>query len=59
MEKLYMVTLEKNIKSVKDVLTSQDIIVFEFNSLKGKRFAAIYADGLADKQLLGELVVSL
>lgn len=57
MEKLYMVTLEKNIKSVKDVLTSQDIIVFEFNSLKGKRFAAIYADGLADKQLLGELVV--
>ena len=52
-----MVTLEKNIKSVKDVLTSQDIIVFEFDSLKGKRFAAIYADGLADKQLLGELAV--
>ena len=52
-----MVTLEKNIKSVKDVLTSQDIIVFEFDSLKGKRFAAIYADGVADKQLLGELVV--
>lgn len=52
-----MVTLEKNIKSVKDVLTSEDIIVFEFESLKGKRFAAIYADGLADKQLLGELVV--
>ena len=52
-----MVTLEKNIKSVKDVLTSQDIIVFEFNSLAGKRFAAVYADGLADKQLLGELVV--
>ncbi|MDE6104155.1 MAG: spore germination protein, partial [Clostridia bacterium] len=52
-----MVTLEKNIKGVKDVLTSQDIIVFEFNSLSGKKFAAIYADGLADKQLLGELVV--
>lgn len=52
-----MVTLEKNIKSVKDVLTSQDIIVFEFDSLMGKKFAAIYADGLADKQLLGELVV--
>ena len=52
-----MITLEKNIKSVKDVLTSQDIIVFEFDSLGGKKFAAIYADGLADKQLLGELVV--
>lgn len=51
-----MVTLEKNIKGVKDVLTSQDIIVFEFASLSGKKFAAIYADGVADKQLLGELV---
>lgn len=52
-----MTTLERNIKKVKDILTSQDIIVFEFSSLKGKRFAALYADGLADKQLLGELVV--
>lgn len=51
-----MVTLEKNIKSVKDKLSSEDIIVFEFDSLDGKKFAAIYADGLADKQLLGELV---
>jgi spore germination protein KA len=38
-------------------LTSEDIIVFEFSSDGGKKFAAIYADGLADKQLLGELVV--
>lgn len=52
-----MVTLEKNIKSVKDVLTSQDIIVFEFVSQSNKRFAVLYADGLADKQLLGELVI--
>lgn len=51
-----MVTLEKNIKSVKDKLTSEDIIVFEFDSLNGKKFAAIYADGIVDKQLLGELV---
>ncbi len=51
-----MVTLEKNIKSVKDKLPSEDIIVFEFDSLNGKKFAAIYADGIADKQLLGELV---
>lgn len=51
-----MITLEKHIKSVKDVLTSQDIIVFEFKSAEGKRFAAIYADGIADKALIGELV---
>ena len=57
MDTMFMVTLEKNIKSVKDVLTSQDILVFEFDSLNGKRFAAIYADGIADKQLLGELVI--
>ena len=52
-----MVTLEKNIKAVKDVLVSEDILVFEFKSSDGKKFAAIYADGIADKQVLGELVV--
>lgn len=51
-----MVTLEKNIKSVKDKLSSEDILVFEFTSLSGKKFAAIYADGIADKELLGQLV---
>lgn len=52
-----MVTLQKNIKSVKDILTSEDVIVFEFESLSGKKFAVIYADGIADKQLIGELVI--
>ena len=52
-----MVSLKKNINNVKDKLTSEDILVFEFNSLSGKKFAAVYADGIADKQLLGELVV--
>lgn len=52
-----MVTLEKHIKSIKDVLTSEDVLVFEFKSSGGKNFAVIYADGLADKQLMGELVV--
>ena len=52
-----MVTLEKNIKSVKDKLSSEDILVFEFASLSGKKFAVIYADGIADKELLGQLVV--
>ena len=52
-----MVSLEKNIALVKDKLSSEDILVFEFNSAKGKKFALIYADGIVDKQLLGELVI--
>lgn len=52
-----MVTLKSNIKAVKKILASEDVLVFEFKSEGGKKFAAIYADGIADKQLLGELVV--
>ncbi|MDE7330338.1 MAG: spore germination protein [Clostridia bacterium] len=52
-----MITLEKSIKSIKDVLKSEDVLVFEFASDCGKKFAVIYADGLIDKQLLGELVI--
>lgn len=52
-----MFNLSNRIKEVKGVLTSEDILVFEFISEGGKRFAAIYADGVADKPILGELVV--
>ena len=52
-----MTSLDKNVKAVKKILTSQDILVFEFVSDGGKKFAAIYADGICNKQLLGELVV--
>lgn len=52
-----MTSLDKNIKAVKKVLTSQDILVFEFVSDGGKKFAAIYADGICDKNMMGELVV--
>ncbi|MBO5327904.1 MAG: spore germination protein [Clostridia bacterium] len=52
-----MANLDARIKEVKSILTSQDILVFEFVSEGGKRFAAIYADGVADKVTLGELVV--
>ena len=45
------------LEDIKEILTSPDIITFEFSSLSGKNFAAIYLDGLADKNLLGELVV--
>ncbi|MDE6585073.1 MAG: hypothetical protein K2K80_00125, partial [Clostridia bacterium] len=52
-----MVTLEKNINAVKEKLTSEDILTFEFASVSGKKFAVVYADGLIDKQLLGELAI--
>ncbi len=52
-----MATIQQSIKSVKSILKSEDILVFEFESDGGKKFAAIYADGIADKELLGELVV--
>ncbi len=52
-----MSTLDKNIKAVKKILKSEDILVFEFVSEGGRKFAAIYADGICNKELLGELVV--
>lgn len=49
--------LKERIEEVKSELTSEDILVFEFDSLDGKKFACIYADGIVDKALIGELVV--
>ncbi|MGN0804478.1 MAG: spore germination protein [Candidatus Coproplasma sp.] len=50
-------SLESRIKSVKEILSSEDIIVFEFASVSGKKFACIYADGIVDKNMIGELIV--
>lgn len=52
-----MNTLDKNVKAIKKILKSEDVLVFEFVSDGGKRFAAVYADGICNKELLGELVV--
>lgn len=38
-------------------MPSEDILVFEFESAAGKKFAVIYADGIVDKNMIGELVV--
>lgn len=50
-------SLLSKIKSIKQKLPSEDIFVFEFNSLQGKNFAVIYADGIVDKTMIGELIV--
>ena len=49
--------LKERVEEVKSHLTSEDILVFEFDSSDGKKFACIYADGIVDKNLIGELVV--
>lgn len=43
--------------AVKKILPSEDILVFEFESAAGKKFAVIYADGIVDKNMIGELVI--
>ncbi|MCD8309022.1 MAG: spore germination protein, partial [Clostridia bacterium] len=49
--------LDSSVKAIKGVLTSQDILSFEFTSQSGRQFALIYIDGIADKIQLGNLVV--
>ena len=49
--------LNKGIEAIKDVLVSADVIIYEFSSAAGKKFALIYVDGLVEKAQLGELVV--
>lgn len=49
--------VKKRVEEVKKLLTSPDILSFEFASENGKKFAVVYLDGITDKQLLGELVI--
>ena len=50
-------SLKQRIGAVKKILPSEDILVFEFGSAEGKKFAVIYADGIVDKNMIGELVI--
>lgn len=49
-------TLKKNLDTLRKRLPSQDIMVYEFEA-KGKKCAVMYADGLSDKDLIGEQVI--
>lgn len=46
---------EKNIQTLKEILSAQDILVYRFETADKKLCAAVYADGITDKELLGEL----
>ncbi len=45
---------KKNTAALKALLTSEDILVYTFCTKDGKECAAVYADGMTDKALLGE-----
>lgn len=47
---------EENISAVKAVLAAEDVLVYRFKTGDGRACAAVYADGITDKELLGELV---
>ncbi|RXZ61871.1 spore germination protein [Candidatus Borkfalkia ceftriaxoniphila] len=49
--------LQKNVRAVKNILSAEDILVFHFETTDGAACAAIYADGICDKDLLGEQVI--
>ncbi len=50
-------SIKQRVEAVKKILPSEDILVFEFESAAGKKFAVIYADGIVDKNQIGELVI--
>ena len=49
--------LTARVEELKKILPSEDILNYEFVSLTGKRFGLIYADGIVDKNMIGELVI--
>ncbi len=50
-------SLQKNLTTLKKELTSEDILSFSFTSKDGVECAVLYADGIVNKQLLGDLLI--
>ena len=49
-------TLSENLKNIKRLLPSEDILTYTFETGDKIACAIVYADGVVDKQLLGDLV---
>lgn len=47
--------LPDNVKLLKDILPAEDVLVYTFRTADGKSCAAVYTDGITDKESLGEL----
>ena len=48
--------LQTNLKTIKNILPSEDILTYAFQSADGVSCALVYADGIVNKELLGTLV---
>ncbi|MBQ9081274.1 MAG: hypothetical protein IJY26_01390, partial [Clostridia bacterium] len=48
--------LQESVDAIKRALPAEDILTFEFLLPSGKECAAIFTDGITNKELLGELV---
>ncbi|MBQ9118159.1 MAG: spore germination protein [Clostridia bacterium] len=55
MEKLSN-SLSTNLQAVKEVLPAEDVLTFSFRSADGVDCAIVYADGMVNKGLLGDLI---
>ena len=49
-------SLQKNISELKKLLPSEDILIYEFQTQDQTDCAVIYADGIVNKQLIGDLI---
>ena len=49
-------SLQNNLTQLKNILPSEDILTYTFQMQDGTDCAVIYADGVVNKQLLGDLV---
>lgn len=50
-------SIKDNLKTLKELLPAEDILSYSFSTLDGVECAILYADGMVNKQLLGDLVV--
>jgi len=49
-------SLQENLKTLKKLLPSEDILTYEFKTADNVNCAVVYADGMVNKQLLGDLI---
>ena len=49
-------SLQQNINGLKKLLPAEDVLVYSFSTADGIECAVIYADGIVNKQLLGDLI---
>ena len=49
-------SLQKNLSALKKILPSEDILIYEFQTQDQTDCAVIYADGVVNKQLIGDLI---